>query len=97
MLSAEMHNEITKLRETFEKQAECMQQLLEHSKERDVKVEEIVKRMEEIANQNNEMYKPFKDAVTVSKWVSYLIKWSFGTMLAIGGAYLMVKQIISHE
>jgi len=93
-MSSEMHNEIMKLRETFEKQSECMQKLLEHSKERDVKVEEIVKRMEEIASQNNEMYKPFKDAVTVSKWVSYLIKWTFGTMLAIGGAYLMYKQIM---
>lgn len=96
MLSAEMHNEIMKLRETLEKQAECMQMLLEHSKERDTKMEDVVKQINEIAQRNDEMYKPFKDSVLVAKWVSFGIKWLFGTMLAIGGAYIMLKQIFPY-
>lgn len=96
-MSVEMHNEIQRLRETMEKQAGCLSKLLEHAKERDIKVGLIVDQMTAIAAQNNEMYKPFKDAVTVSRWLSFLIKWAFGTLLAIGGAYLMIKQIIGHE
>ena len=54
-----------------------------HSMERDKKVDEMYTKVEE-------MYKVFNNG-------SFLVKvtqWGFGLLLALGGAYLMIKSII---
>lgn len=40
----------------------------------------------------DEMYSVFNNG----KFLTQVVKWGFGTLLAMGGAYLMVKSII-HE
>jgi len=54
-----------------------------HSMERDKKVDEMVRKVEE-------MYKVFNNG----SFLVTVIKWSFGTVLAVGGAYLMFKDIL---
>lgn len=54
-----------------------------HSMERDKKVDEMVAKVED-------MYKVFNNG----SFLVTVIKWIFGTILAIGGGYLMVREII---
>lgn len=54
-----------------------------HSLERDKKVDEMVAKVEE-------MYKVFNNG----SFLISVIKWTFGLTLAIGGAYLMIKEIL---
>ncbi len=71
-----MKEELEKFRASFE-------MLLEHSRERDIKVDAMVAKVDE-------MYKVFNNG-------SFLVKvtqWGFGLLLALGGAYLMIKSII---
>ena len=77
-MSLEMQKEIQALRDTLKAQSECMDKLLEHSKERDKKVDE--------------MYTVF----TNGTFLVTVLKWLFATTLALGGAYIMFKDII-HE
>ena len=71
-----MKAELQKFRQSFE-------MLLEHSKERDVKVDAMVARVDE-------MYKVFNNGT----FLVSVVKWFFGLLLAIGGGYLMFKSII---
>lgn len=71
-----MKEELRRFRESFE-------MLLEHSKERDVKVDEMVEKVEE-------MYKVFNNGT----FLVGVVKWGFGLLLAVGGGYLMFKQIL---
>jgi len=71
-----MKEELQKFRQSFEL-------LLEHSRDRDVKVDAMVEKVEE-------MYKVFNNGT----FLVSVIKWFFGLLLAVGGGYLMFKQII---
>lgn len=71
-----MKEELQKFRQSFE-------MLLEHSKERDIKVDAMIEKVEE-------MYKVFNNGT----FLVSVIKWFFGLLLAIGGGYLMFKQIL---
>lgn len=74
-----MKEELEKFRASFE-------MLLEHSRERDIKVDEMVARVDE-------MYRVFNNG----SFLVTIVKWGFGVMLALGGAYLMFKQIINGQ
>lgn len=74
-----MKEELKKFRESF-------QMLLDHSKERDIKVDAMVEKVEE-------MYKVFNNGT----FLVSVIKWGFGLLLAVGGGYLMFKQIINGQ
>lgn len=54
-----------------------------HSMERDKKVDEMIAKVED-------MYKVFNNG----SFLVTVIKWIFGTILAVGGGYLMVREII---
>ncbi len=71
-----MKEELEKFRASFE-------MLLEHSRERDIKVDAMVAKVDE-------MYKVFNNGSFLVK----VIQWGFGLLLALGGAYLMIKSII---
>jgi len=71
-----MKEELQKLRQSFE-------MLLEHSRDRDQKVDAMVEKVEE-------MYKVFNNGT----FLVSVIKWGFGLLLAVGGGYLMFKQIL---
>lgn len=71
-----MKEELEKFRASFE-------MLLEHSRERDIKVDAMVEKVEE-------MYKVFNNGT----FLVSVIKWGFGLVLAVGGGYLMFKQIL---
>ena len=71
-----MKEELRRFRESFE-------MLLEHSRERDVKVDQMVAKVDE-------MYKVFNNGT----FLVSVIKWFFGLLLAVGGGYIMFKDII---
>jgi len=71
-----MKEELQKLRQSFE-------MLLEHSRDRDQKVDAMVEKVEE-------MYKVFNNGT----FLVSVIKWGFGLLLAVGGGYIMFKDII---
>lgn len=71
-----MKEELERFRKSFE-------MLLEHSRERDIKVDEMVAKVDE-------MYKVFNNGT----FLVSVIKWGFGLLLAVGGAYIMFKDII---
>ncbi len=71
-----MKEELRRFRESFE-------MLLEHSRERDVKVDQMVAKVDE-------MYKVFNNGT----FLVSVIKWGFGLLLAVGGGYIMFKDII---
>jgi len=71
-----MKEELQKFRESFE-------MLLEHSRERDIKVDAMVEKVEE-------MYKVFNNGT----FLVSVVKWFFGLLLAVGGGYLMFKSIL---
>lgn len=56
-----------------------------HSIERDKKVDEMMSKVEE-------MYKVFNNG----SFLVRVVQWGFGLTLAIGGAYIMFKQIFFH-
>jgi len=60
----------------------AVKNLENHSLERDKKVDEMVAKVEE-------MYKVFNNG----SFLVSVIKWGFGLLLAIGGGYIMFKQI----
>lgn len=66
----EMKVELEKFRLAF-------QELLDHSKERDIKVDEMY-----------QLYKSGGMVITILKWV-------FTLVMALGGAYLLLKQIFT--
>ena len=71
------------MKEELEKFRAAFEMLLEHSKERDIKVDAMVAKVDE-------MYKVFNNGT----FLVSVIKWGFGLLLALGGAYLMIKSII---
>lgn len=71
-----MKEELRRFRESFE-------MLLEHSRERDVKVDQMVAKVDE-------MYKVFNNGT----FLVSVVKWFFGLLLALGGGYIMFKDII---
>ena len=71
------------MKRELERFAQSFELLLEHSKERDVKVDEMVAKVDE-------MYKVFNNGT----FLVGVVKWFFGLVLAIGGGYLMFKQIL---
>lgn len=71
------------MKEELEKFRAAFEMLLQHSRERDIKVDEMVEKVEE-------MYKVFNNGT----FLVSVIKWGFGLLLAVGGGYLMFKQII---
>jgi hypothetical protein len=70
-----MKEELERFRTSFE-------MLLEHSRDRDIKVDQMVARVDE-------MYKVFNNGT----FLVTVVKWFFGLLLAAGGAYLMFKNI----
>lgn len=78
-----MKEELERFRASFE-------MLLQHSRERDVKVDAIVEKIDAIVAKVDEMYKVFNNGSFLVK----VIQWGFGLLLALGGAYLMIKSII---
>lgn len=82
-MSKENNKEHELMKEELEKFRASFEMLLEHSRERDIKVDAMVAKVDE-------MYKVFNNG-------SFLVKvtqWGFGLLLALGGAYLMIKSII---
>ena len=71
------------MKEELRRFAQSFEMLLEHSKERDVKVDEMVAKVDE-------MYKVFNNGT----FLVSVIKWGFGLLLAVGGGYIMFKDII---
>lgn len=71
-----MKEELQRFRESFEL-------LLDHSRDRDIKVDAMVKKVDE-------MYKVFNNGT----FLVSIIKWGFGLLLALGGGYIMLKDII---
>ena len=71
------------MKEELRRFAQSFEMLLEHSKERDVKVDEMVAKVDE-------MYKVFNNGT----FLVSVIKWFFGLLLAVGGGYIMFKDII---
>jgi hypothetical protein len=71
------------MKEELEKFRAAFEMLLEHSKERDVKVDAMVAKVDE-------MYKVFNNGT----FLVSVVKWGFGLVLAVGGGYLMFKQIL---
>ncbi len=62
---------------------QVVRNLENHSMERDKKVDEMVAKVEE-------MYKVFNNG----SFLVSVIKWGFGTILGLGGAYLMFKEVV---
>ncbi len=75
-----MKEELQKFRQSFE-------MLLEHSKERDIKVDAMMAKVEE-------MYKPFTEGRTVGLAIYWFGKWSFGVFVGVLGAIMLWKQFI---
>ena len=71
------------MKRELERFAQSFEMLLEHSKERDIKVDEMVAKVDE-------MYKVFNNGT----FLVSVVKWGFGLLLAVGGGYLMFKQIL---
>ena len=67
----------------LERFAQSFEMLLEHSKERGVKVDQMVAKVDE-------MYKVFNNGT----FLVSVVKWFFGLLLALGGGYIMFKDII---
>lgn len=78
------------MKEELEKFRAAFEMLLDHSRERDVKVDAIVEKIDAIVAKVDEMYKVFNNGT----FLVSVIKWGFGLLLAVGGGYLMFKQII---
>lgn len=76
------HKEIHIALETL---TQVCRNLESHSMERDKKVDLMVEKVEE-------MYQVFNNGT----FLVSVIKWGFGSILAIGGGYLLFKQVI-HE
>lgn len=53
-------------------------------------LEMLIKHSEERDKKVDEMYSVFNNG----RFLTSVVKWGFGTLLALGGAYLMVKSII---
>lgn len=70
------------MKEELEKFRQSFKMLLEHSRERDIKVDAMVEKVEE-------MYKVFNNGT----FLVTVIKWGFGLLLAAGGGYMMFKNI----
>lgn len=74
------HKEMKKELELFRV---AFQKLLDHSEQRDIKVDAMVKKVDD-------MYEVFNNGtflVTVTKWI-------FGLTIASGGFYIMIRDII---
>lgn len=65
------------MKEELEKFRLAFQELLDHSKERDMKVDEMY-----------QLYKSGGMVITI-------LKWTFTLIMALGGAYLLLKQIFT--
>lgn len=85
-MSKENNKEHELVKEELEKFRASFEMLLEHSKERDIKVDAMVCKVEE-------MYKVFNNGT----FLVSVVKWFFGLVLAIGGGYLMFKQILNGQ
>ena len=79
----ENHNEHNEMKKELELFRLSFQKLLDHSEQRDKKVDEMVKKVDD-------MYEIFQNG----GFVVSLIKWGFGILIALGAFYLMVKDII---
>lgn len=88
------HKEHELMKEELEKFRNAFEMLLEHSRERDIKVDEMVVKIEAIVDKVDEMYKPFTDGRTVGKAVYYFGKWAFGVFVGMLGAVMLWKQFI---
>lgn len=85
-MSKDSNQEHELMKEELERFRASFEMLLQHSKERDIKVDEMVARVDE-------MYKVFNNG----SFLVSVVKWGFGITLALGGAYLMIKQIINGQ
>lgn len=54
---------------------------------------ELLKHSEERDKKVDEMYEVFNNG----RFLTSVIKWGFGLLLALGGAYLMVKSILNAQ
>lgn len=82
------------MKEELEKFRAAFEMLLEHLRERDIKVDIMVERIDEMVAKVDEMYKPFTDGRTVGKAVYWFGKWAFGVFVGVLGAVMLWKQFI---
>ena len=82
------------MKRELERFAQSFEMLLEHSKERDVKLDEMVEKIDAIMTKVDEMYKPFTDGRTVGKAVYWFGKWAFGVFVGLIGAIMLWKEFI---
>ena len=68
-------------------------EMQEELKRLNATLEELLKHSEERDKKVNEMYEVFNNG----RFLTSVVKWGFGLLLALGGAYLMVKSIINAQ
>tara|TARA_R110000868_G_scaffold271022_3_gene530484 strand:+ start:3490 stop:3783 length:294 start_codon:yes stop_codon:yes gene_type:complete len=93
-MSKDNNKEHELMKEELEKFRTAFEMLLEHSRERSVKVDEMVAKIDAIVIKVDEMYKPFTDGRTVGKAIYYFGKWAFGVFVGTIGAVMLWKQFI---
>lgn len=68
-------------------------EMQEELKRLNATLEELLKHSEDRDKKVDEMYEVFNNG----RFLTSVIKWGFGLLLALGGAYLMVKSIINAQ
>lgn len=68
-------------------------EMQEELKRLNATLEELLKHSEERDKKVDEMYEVFNNG----RFLTTVVKWGFGLLLALGGAYLMVKSIINAQ
>jgi len=68
-------------------------EMQEELKRLNATLEELLKHSEERDKKVDEMYEVFNNG----RFLTSVVKWGFGLLLALGGAYLMVKSIINAQ
>lgn len=71
------------MKSELERFSKSFELLLEHSRDRDIKVDAMVAKVDE-------MYKVFNNGT----FLVSVAKWGFGIAIALGGAYIMFKDIL---
>jgi len=71
------------MKSELERFSKSFELLLDHSRDRDIKVDAMIEKVDE-------MYKVFNNGT----FLVSVIKWGFGLLLALGGGYMMFKNIV---
>lgn len=79
--------------ERFGKLEHFMQDLTHAIKDLEAHSKERAEKIDAMMNRVDEMYKIYNNGT----FLISIAKWGFGTVLALGGGYLMFKQIINGQ